>query len=270
MVGVRTPQQLAGDEAEQAVAHRLEAAGWLILGRHVRVGRGELDLIALDPGTAAGARGRRGSLASVPDVRPAGGHLRLAQARPSPPRGRPPDRGRHAARRLSAPRAARPGRPRCRGTTPASGRSAAIPPPSLGPRGLRRASPGALRLRPSQFEIPDPAFNLSQSVKRNVDARGVGGGPYAERTDSRDGEADVPPWMASLGLLCRSDRDRGLFVLGAREPVLSAREPCVLIVCARRNGLAGRVRIRVRRLPSEPSHRPARGRRRSGRQGPKR
>jgi putative endonuclease len=50
MVGVRTPQQLAGDEAEQAVADRLAAAGWLILGRHVRVGRGELDLIALDPG----------------------------------------------------------------------------------------------------------------------------------------------------------------------------------------------------------------------------
>src|SRR5258707_15744261 len=50
MVGLRTPQQLAGDEAEQAVAARLVATGWLILGRHVRVGRGELDLIALDPG----------------------------------------------------------------------------------------------------------------------------------------------------------------------------------------------------------------------------
>jgi putative endonuclease len=50
MVGVRTPQQLAGDEAEEAVADRLAAAGWRILGRNVRVGRGELDLVALDPG----------------------------------------------------------------------------------------------------------------------------------------------------------------------------------------------------------------------------
>ncbi len=53
MVGVRTPQQLAGDEAERAVADRLLAAGWRILGRHVRVGRGELDLVALDPGPPA-------------------------------------------------------------------------------------------------------------------------------------------------------------------------------------------------------------------------
>jgi putative endonuclease len=50
MVGVRTPQQLAGDEAERAVADRLLAAGWRILGRQVRIGRGELDLVALDPG----------------------------------------------------------------------------------------------------------------------------------------------------------------------------------------------------------------------------
>ena len=29
---------------------RLEAAGWLILGRNVRLGRDELDLVAVDPG----------------------------------------------------------------------------------------------------------------------------------------------------------------------------------------------------------------------------
>jgi putative endonuclease len=50
MAGVRTPSQLAGDEAERAVADRLVASGWRILARHLRVGRGELDLVALDPG----------------------------------------------------------------------------------------------------------------------------------------------------------------------------------------------------------------------------
>lgn len=32
------------------VAERLEAVGWTILGRQVRAGRGELDLVAVDPG----------------------------------------------------------------------------------------------------------------------------------------------------------------------------------------------------------------------------
>ncbi len=50
MAGARTPQQRAGDDAEAAVAHALAAGGWAILGRHVRVGRGELDLVAVDPG----------------------------------------------------------------------------------------------------------------------------------------------------------------------------------------------------------------------------
>jgi putative endonuclease len=46
----RTPAQRAGDAAEDAVALALAAAGWLILGRRVRVGRLELDLVAVDPG----------------------------------------------------------------------------------------------------------------------------------------------------------------------------------------------------------------------------
>ena len=50
MSGVRTPQQSAGDEAERAVADRLAASGWRVLGRHVHVGRGELDLVLVDPG----------------------------------------------------------------------------------------------------------------------------------------------------------------------------------------------------------------------------
>ncbi len=45
-----TPAQLAGDEAESLIAARLAAAGWTILGRNVRLGRDELDIVAIDPG----------------------------------------------------------------------------------------------------------------------------------------------------------------------------------------------------------------------------
>jgi len=48
--GVRTPAQQAGDAAETFVADRLEAAGWRILARNVRVGHRELDLVGVDPG----------------------------------------------------------------------------------------------------------------------------------------------------------------------------------------------------------------------------
>jgi putative endonuclease len=46
----RTLAQRRGDAAEGLVAARLEAAGWTILGRQMRVGRHELDIIAVDPG----------------------------------------------------------------------------------------------------------------------------------------------------------------------------------------------------------------------------
>jgi putative endonuclease len=46
----RTPSQRAGDAAEDAVAARLVARGWVVLGRRVRAGRSELDLVAVDPG----------------------------------------------------------------------------------------------------------------------------------------------------------------------------------------------------------------------------
>ncbi len=49
----RTAAQRAGDAAEEAVAARLESAGWAILGRQVRAGRAELDLVAVDPGPPA-------------------------------------------------------------------------------------------------------------------------------------------------------------------------------------------------------------------------
>jgi len=50
---VRTTAQAAGDDAESAVAAGLAGQGWTILGRNVRVGRGELDIVALDPGPPA-------------------------------------------------------------------------------------------------------------------------------------------------------------------------------------------------------------------------
>ena len=45
-----TLAQLAGDEAEALVAGRLVSAGWTILARNLRLGRDELDLVAVDPG----------------------------------------------------------------------------------------------------------------------------------------------------------------------------------------------------------------------------
>jgi len=45
---MRTAAQRTGDEAELLVVERLVAAGWRILGRKVRVGRAELDIVAID------------------------------------------------------------------------------------------------------------------------------------------------------------------------------------------------------------------------------
>lgn len=47
---MRTDAQIAGDDAETAVAADLAAMGWTILARNIRVGRGELDIVAIDPG----------------------------------------------------------------------------------------------------------------------------------------------------------------------------------------------------------------------------
>lgn len=46
----RSDRQVAGDAAEDLVATRLVAAGWTVLARQVRVGRRELDIVAVDPG----------------------------------------------------------------------------------------------------------------------------------------------------------------------------------------------------------------------------
>jgi putative endonuclease len=47
---MRTAAQQAGDDAEARVAAYLVAQGWRVLATHVRVGRAELDLVAVDPG----------------------------------------------------------------------------------------------------------------------------------------------------------------------------------------------------------------------------
>ena len=47
---MRTAVQDTGDGAERRVADRLIVSGWQILGRNVRAGRGELDIVAVDPG----------------------------------------------------------------------------------------------------------------------------------------------------------------------------------------------------------------------------
>ncbi|HEX3265756.1 MAG TPA: YraN family protein [Candidatus Limnocylindrales bacterium] len=47
---MRTAAQASGDAAERLVAAQLEAIGWRVLARQVRVGRAELDLVAIDPG----------------------------------------------------------------------------------------------------------------------------------------------------------------------------------------------------------------------------
>jgi putative endonuclease len=46
----RTRAQLLGDAAEGHVAEILAGAGWDVLARNVRVGRHELDIVAVDPG----------------------------------------------------------------------------------------------------------------------------------------------------------------------------------------------------------------------------
>ncbi len=50
---MRTGAQTRGDLAESVVAADLAGRGWRILARQVRIGRGELDIVAVDPGPPA-------------------------------------------------------------------------------------------------------------------------------------------------------------------------------------------------------------------------
>ena len=47
---MRTAAQAQGDDAESLVAADLARRGWSIVARNLRAGRGELDLVAVDPG----------------------------------------------------------------------------------------------------------------------------------------------------------------------------------------------------------------------------
>jgi len=48
-----TAAQRIGDAAEALAGQRLEALGWTVLARNLRLGRDELDLLAVDPGPPA-------------------------------------------------------------------------------------------------------------------------------------------------------------------------------------------------------------------------
>lgn len=50
---MRTAAQQAGDAAEAMAAERLAGLGWMVLATRVRVGRAELDVVAVDPGPPA-------------------------------------------------------------------------------------------------------------------------------------------------------------------------------------------------------------------------
>jgi putative endonuclease len=47
---MRTSAQRSGDAAEAGAATYLAALGWRILARQLRVGRAEIDVLAVDPG----------------------------------------------------------------------------------------------------------------------------------------------------------------------------------------------------------------------------
>jgi putative endonuclease len=49
----RTIRAQRGDAAEALVSQMLSHQGWQVLGRQVRVGRAELDIVAVDPGPPA-------------------------------------------------------------------------------------------------------------------------------------------------------------------------------------------------------------------------
>jgi putative endonuclease len=52
-LAARTPAQRLGDAAEASVAERLVVAGWTVLGRNLRFGRNEVDILAVDAGPPA-------------------------------------------------------------------------------------------------------------------------------------------------------------------------------------------------------------------------
>ena len=50
---VKTGRQLRGATAEQQAADYLEGSGWRVVARNLKVGRDEVDVVAIDPGPRA-------------------------------------------------------------------------------------------------------------------------------------------------------------------------------------------------------------------------
>jgi Holliday junction resolvase-like predicted endonuclease len=75
----------AGSVGERLVAEYLDGLGWTVLARNVRLGRSELDLVAVDPGPPAllvvvEVRANRASTFGAPEETVAGRKLRLVYA----------------------------------------------------------------------------------------------------------------------------------------------------------------------------------------------
>ena len=47
---MKTKRQERGAQAEEIAVRHLEQAGWLVVNRNVKVGRDEIDIMAIDPG----------------------------------------------------------------------------------------------------------------------------------------------------------------------------------------------------------------------------
>ena len=91
------PRGIVGASAEDAAALYLQAQGWRVLARNVRVGRDELDILALEPGAPeqlvlvevrSGSTTRFGSPRESVDARKV---ARLYRARTALQRGALPD-----------------------------------------------------------------------------------------------------------------------------------------------------------------------------------
>jgi Holliday junction resolvase-like predicted endonuclease len=52
-LSARTSSQRLGDAAEGRVVEQLASAGWTVLGRNLRFGRNEVDILGVDPGPPA-------------------------------------------------------------------------------------------------------------------------------------------------------------------------------------------------------------------------
>ena len=71
---MRTPRQRRGSAAEEEVAAYLVALGWRVVARNLKVGRDEIDILAVDPGppstlTVVEVRSLRTSAFGAPEER---------------------------------------------------------------------------------------------------------------------------------------------------------------------------------------------------------